>query len=29
MEKCGMAFQEEVVWRRTTVAWYAIDRPTR
>jgi RimJ/RimL family protein N-acetyltransferase len=29
MEKCGMAFQEEIVWRHTTIAWYAIDRPTR
>jgi ribosomal-protein-alanine N-acetyltransferase len=28
MEKSGMAFQEEIVWRGTTVVWYAIDRPT-
>jgi RimJ/RimL family protein N-acetyltransferase len=27
MEKSGLAFQEEVSWRGTTVVWYAIDRP--
>jgi ribosomal-protein-alanine N-acetyltransferase len=27
MEKCGLAFQGEIVWRDTTVVWYAIDRP--
>jgi ribosomal-protein-alanine N-acetyltransferase len=27
MEKAGLAFQEEVLWRGTTVVWYAIDRP--
>jgi len=27
MEKCGLAFQAEVTFRRAQVAWYAIDRP--
>jgi ribosomal-protein-alanine N-acetyltransferase len=27
MEKCGLALQDEVVWKGTTVVWYAIDRP--
>jgi ribosomal-protein-alanine N-acetyltransferase len=27
MEKAGLALQEEVRWRGTTVVWYAIDRP--
>jgi ribosomal-protein-alanine N-acetyltransferase len=27
MEKAGLAFQEEIVWRRARVVWYAIDRP--
>ena len=27
MENCGLAFQEEVIWRGTAVVWYAIDRP--
>lgn len=26
MEKCGLAFQAEVDWRGTRVAWYAVDR---
>lgn len=28
MEKSGMTFQREVAWRKNTVVWYAIDRPT-
>lgn len=27
MEKCGLTMQDEVVWKGTTVVWYAIDRP--
>ena len=27
MEKVGLALQEELPWRGTTVVWYAIDRP--
>jgi RimJ/RimL family protein N-acetyltransferase len=27
MENSGMAFQGEIAWRKTTVVWYAIDRP--
>jgi RimJ/RimL family protein N-acetyltransferase len=27
MEKCGLVLQGERQWRRTTVVWYAIDRP--
>ena len=27
MEKCGLAFQAEVIFREAEVAWYAIDRP--
>jgi RimJ/RimL family protein N-acetyltransferase len=27
IEKCGLALQEETIWRGTAVVWYAIDRP--
>lgn len=26
MEKCGLTMKDEVVWKRTPVVWYAIDR---
>jgi RimJ/RimL family protein N-acetyltransferase len=26
MEKCGLAFQEEIVYKGGLVVWYAIDR---
>jgi RimJ/RimL family protein N-acetyltransferase len=27
MEKCGLTFQGEIVWKEAPVVWYAIDRP--